>query len=130
MIYAYPADAPDNFGRWVTPIARDLAAVDTWWQGQDASRTLRFDFAGFPGCATQFGALDISSVRLPSPTDHYRVDEADVIDVVNQDLPRRVPVDREEVPRVLRRSGGEWRGVRTWCVRPARGRVGDPVPAE
>jgi hypothetical protein len=91
VIYAYPADAPDNFGRWVTPIARDLAAVDTWWQGQDPTRTLRFDFASFPGCATQFGALDISSVRLPNPTEHYLVDEADVINVVNQDLRAAFP---------------------------------------
>ncbi len=86
VIYAYPSDAADNFGRWVTPIARDLAAVDTWWQGQDPTRTLRFDFASFPDCLSQFGALDISSVRLPNPTDHYAVDETDVIDVVIQDL--------------------------------------------
>ena len=41
VIYAYPSDAPDNFGRWVTPLVRDLAAVDSWWQGQDPTRTLR-----------------------------------------------------------------------------------------
>jgi Divergent InlB B-repeat domain len=91
VIYAYPADAPDNFGRWVTPIARDLAAVDSWWQGQDPTRTLRFDFASFPGCASQFGALDISSVRLPNASDHYLIDEPDVIDVLNQELSASFP---------------------------------------
>ncbi len=91
VIYAYPADAGDNFGQWVTPIVRDLAAVDTWWRVQDPTRTLRFDFAGFPGCGTQFGSLDMSSVRLANPSSHYAVDESDVIDLLIEDLRTSFP---------------------------------------
>jgi hypothetical protein len=72
VVYAFPSDAPDDFGRWATPIARDLAAVDEWWQSQDPTRTVRFDLASFPGCATQFGQLDISSIRLPGATADYQ----------------------------------------------------------
>ncbi len=65
VIYAIAADGPDNFGSRVTPIVRDLAMGDSWWQSQDPTRTLRFDLASFPGCDSTFGSLDISSVRLP-----------------------------------------------------------------
>ena len=71
MIYAFPADAPDRFGERSSQIASSLNAVDTWWRGQDPARTPRLDLAVFPGCATTFGALDISSVRLPHPTSYY-----------------------------------------------------------
>jgi hypothetical protein len=86
VIYAYPADGADAFGRWATPIARDMAAIDTWWQGQDPTRTLRFDLADFPRCDSAFGRLDLSSVRLPGDAAHYRVDESDVIVMLAADL--------------------------------------------
>ena len=91
VVYARPADAADNFGRWVIPIARDLAAIDTWWQEQDPTRTLRFDFASFPGCDSAFGQLDISSVVLPHPSAHYEIEERDVIARVADDLQGSFP---------------------------------------
>jgi hypothetical protein len=86
VVYAYPADGADDFGRWVTPIARDMESIDSWWRGQDPTRTPRFDLADFPGCDTTFGQLDISSVRLPNPAAHYAVDEMNVISVLAADL--------------------------------------------
>src|SRR6185312_807014 len=65
VIYAVGADGLDNLASRATPIARDLAMDASWWQAQDPTRTPRFDMASFPGCDSQFGNLDISSVRLP-----------------------------------------------------------------
>ena len=64
VVYAYPAGAPDRFGEVVGRIVRDLAGVDEWWRGQDPFRTPRFDLAVFPGCDSEFGALDVSSVAI------------------------------------------------------------------
>jgi hypothetical protein len=64
VIYAYPSDSPDRFFTVARDIVRDLAGVDTWWRSQDPTRTPRFDVASFADCDTEFGALDLSSVRL------------------------------------------------------------------
>jgi hypothetical protein len=64
VVYVQPADRPNRFGESVVGIARDLAAVDSWWQGQDPTRIPRFDFASFPGCGSEFGALDVSSASF------------------------------------------------------------------
>jgi hypothetical protein len=64
VIYAYPSDLPDRFFAVTHDIIRDLAGVDSWWQSQDPTRTPRFDLAAFPGCDSEFGALDVSSLRL------------------------------------------------------------------
>lgn len=71
VIYAYPADRPSRFPSLSLGIARDVAALDTWWRAQDSSRTIRFDLASFPGCDTVYGQLDISVVKLPNPNGHY-----------------------------------------------------------
>lgn len=71
VVYAFPADGGDGFAQTVLPIARDLAAIDDWWRGQDGSRAPRFDFFAFPGCDTEFGNLDISRVQLPRPASAY-----------------------------------------------------------
>lgn len=71
VIYAYAADVPNGSDPWLTRIARDLAGVDSWWQAQDPTRTPRFDIADFPGCPSQFGQLDISTVALRNPTSGY-----------------------------------------------------------
>jgi hypothetical protein len=67
VVYAYPAGAPDRFGEFAARIVRDLAGVDEWWRSQDPLRTPRFDLAAFPGCDSEFGALDVSSVAITSP---------------------------------------------------------------
>ena len=64
-VYAVPSDGADRFSTYASRIASDAEAIDAWWQGQDPARTPRFDLYPFPGCTTKFGALDISSVRLP-----------------------------------------------------------------
>lgn len=70
-VYAIPADGGDRFAQTALLIARDLAAIDTWWRVQDASRAPRFDLFPFPGCDSEFGNLDISRVQLPQPAAAY-----------------------------------------------------------
>lgn len=71
VVYAIPADGTDRFASLSLGIARDVAAIDTWWRAQDSSHTLRFDLAAFPGCDTAFGSLDITVARLPRPAGYY-----------------------------------------------------------
>jgi hypothetical protein len=71
VLYAVPADAPDRFAERALPIARDLAAIDGWWQRQDPTRAPRFDLATFAGCDSAFGALDIGRVLLPGTSARY-----------------------------------------------------------
>ncbi|MDX6397887.1 MAG: cellulose 1,4-beta-cellobiosidase [Gaiellaceae bacterium] len=64
VAYVRDPGAPDRLGFWAPRIVGDMAAIDAWWRGQDATRTPRFDL--FPGaCSTPFGALDITAVTLP-----------------------------------------------------------------
>lgn len=48
VVYAYPSDRPSHFADVAPALARDLAAVDTWWQAQDSlgflgpPQTIRF----------------------------------------------------------------------------------------
>jgi Divergent InlB B-repeat domain len=65
VTYAIPADAADQFASFGPKLATDAAAMDTWWRGQDPTRTIRFDLFAFPGCATKFGKLDVGFIRLP-----------------------------------------------------------------
>lgn len=66
VAYVRPPGAPDRFAELAPRIVGDVAAFDTWWRREDSSRTPRFDlFPAPPGCASTFGALDISNVQLP-----------------------------------------------------------------
>ena len=67
VAYVRPTTATDRFSEFAPRIAGDAAAFDTWWRGEDPTRTLRFDLFPAPGCASPFGALDISNVQLPRP---------------------------------------------------------------
>lgn len=67
VVYAFPADGPDRFAEWAPRIAGDIAELDAWWRAQDPTRAPRFDLAPFP-CASTFGRLDISDVRLADTT--------------------------------------------------------------
>ena len=71
VVYAYPADGTDRFATLSLGIARDIAALDTWWRAQDSSHAPRFDLAAFPGCDTAFGQLDVTVARLPRPAGYY-----------------------------------------------------------
>lgn len=82
--YVVPADVPDRFGSRAALIATDVAAIDAWWRGQDAARTIRFDRFAFVGCTTTFGALDIGFLRLPRPGAAYVGEEG--IDELLRDL--------------------------------------------
>ena len=75
VVYARPRNEPDRFGEMASAIARDLAGVDAWWQGQDPTRAPRFDLAAFPGCDSEFGALDVSNVVLDGDSSEFAVDD-------------------------------------------------------
>jgi len=66
VAYVRPASAPDRFLEIAPRIVGDTAAFDAWWRREDPTRTPRFDLFPAPGCASSFGALDISNVQLPS----------------------------------------------------------------
>jgi hypothetical protein len=76
VIYAHSADSADRFADMSRSIVRDLAGVDTWWRSQDPTRTPRFDFADFPGCDSEFGALDLSVVHLGQSSAALRIEDA------------------------------------------------------
>ena len=71
FVYVVPSDAPDHFLADAPGIATDAAWIDQWWQGQDASRTPRFDRYPFPGCTSTFGGLDIGFIRLAGTSASY-----------------------------------------------------------
>ncbi len=62
-VVAVPADGADTFATDSGRIADDVAAMSSWWTGQDPTRVPRFDLATFPGGT----CLDISLLRLPEP---------------------------------------------------------------
>jgi hypothetical protein len=71
VIYAFPAGGVDRFAALAAPIVTDLAVTDAWWRREDPTRTLRFDLAGFPGCATALGRLDLARVPLQRGAEFY-----------------------------------------------------------
>jgi hypothetical protein len=71
VIYALPADAPDDFASVASGIATDVAAIDAFWRRQDPIRTPRFDLFPFVGCGSTFGDLDLGFVRLPGTEAAY-----------------------------------------------------------
>jgi hypothetical protein len=72
VVYAIPSDGADRFSTLASAIASDVAALDAWWRAQDAGRTPRFDLHDFPGCASTFGRLDISNLRLSASSSALR----------------------------------------------------------
>jgi len=73
VVYAHPADSPDRFAAFASPIASDVAAIGAWWRTQDPTRAPRFDLYPFPGCGPGPAALDITDVKLPQPAAYYRL---------------------------------------------------------
>ena len=67
VAYVRAPGAPDRFSQFAPRIVGDAAAFDAWWRSQDSTRTPRFDLFPAPGCASAFGALDISNIQLPRP---------------------------------------------------------------
>ena len=66
VAYVRTPGAPDRFAEFAPRIVGDTAAFDAWWRREDPTRTPRFDLFPAPGCASAFGALDISNVQLPN----------------------------------------------------------------
>ncbi len=66
VAYVRTPGAPDRFAEFAPRIVGDTAAFDAWWRREDPTRTPRFDLFPAPGCASAFGALDISNVLLPN----------------------------------------------------------------
>jgi chitodextrinase len=71
VLYAVPTGGSNQFTSVVGPIASDLAAIDTWWRGQDPTRTIRFDLYPFANCEPGFGQLDVTSIVLPKNGTSY-----------------------------------------------------------
>jgi len=70
-IYAIPSDGQDRFSSFASAMQTDFETIDSWWRGQDPSRTPRGDVAGFP-CGLQ---LDLSAVRLRNSSDQLAAPE-------------------------------------------------------
>ena len=66
-IYAVPSDGTDTVATGAPRMADDIASIDSWWQGQDATRVPRFDQAVFPTGT----CVDISFVRLVDPASAF-----------------------------------------------------------
>ena len=60
FIYAVPSDGTDRLSTFASRMETDWEAIDSWWRGQDPTRTPRADVAQF-SCGLQ---LDLSSVKL------------------------------------------------------------------
>jgi hypothetical protein len=71
VTYVVPADAAEQISSSGSKIATDVAAMDSWWRGQDPSRTVRFDLHAFSGCTTKYGGLDLGFIRLPRSGAEY-----------------------------------------------------------
>jgi hypothetical protein len=67
LVYAVPSNGTDRFATFAPRLAGDIAAMSTWWLGQDSTRTPRFDLLDAPSCGSDYGRVDISFVRLPQP---------------------------------------------------------------
>lgn len=72
VVYAIPSDGTDRFAERASALATDAAWIATWWQAQDSGRRPRFDLYAFPGCASAFGQLNLTSARLPHDSSYYR----------------------------------------------------------
>ncbi len=62
VAYVRGPGTPDRFTELAPRIVGDVAAFDAWWRREDPARQPRFDLFASPGCATAFGALDITNV--------------------------------------------------------------------
>ena len=65
VAYVRTPGTPDRFAALAPRLVGDVAAFDAWWRREDPARTPRFDLFPAPGCASAFGALDLSNVVLP-----------------------------------------------------------------
>lgn len=78
VAYVRGPGTPDRFFELAPRIVGDVTAFDAWWRREDPARQPRFDLFAAPGCATQFGALDITNVAA--------TDDVDDIDAAFQQL--------------------------------------------
>ena len=71
VFYAFPADAPDSFATLADAMVSDVAAIDSWWRGQDPTRAPRWDRYAFPGCSGGLGDLDLGVIPLARSGEYY-----------------------------------------------------------
>jgi hypothetical protein len=67
VLYAVPSNSDDRFAAFAPHLAADVQAMSDWWLGQDPTRKPRFDLLDAPSCGSEYGRVDITSVRLPQP---------------------------------------------------------------
>ncbi|HET7572731.1 MAG TPA: hypothetical protein VFJ77_08720 [Gaiellaceae bacterium] len=75
VLYVVPSNGVDRFASYAPHFAGDAAAMSNWWVGQDSTRRPRFDLLDAPGCASEYGRLDISFLRLATPIGALSFDE-------------------------------------------------------
>jgi hypothetical protein len=61
VVYMVPADGQDRRDELASAIESDAETIQSWWQGQDPTRAIRFDLTSF-SCGAQ---LDLEFVRMP-----------------------------------------------------------------
>jgi hypothetical protein len=63
VLYVIPSDGTGRFAQLANSIETDAENIDSWWRGQDPTRTPRFDLYPF-SCGPE---LDLSTLRLSVP---------------------------------------------------------------
>ena len=71
VVYALPDGGIDRFAAYAPRFAGDAAAMSAWWVGQDPTRRPRFDLIDAPACASEYGRLDVSFVRVPAGVTNF-----------------------------------------------------------
>jgi hypothetical protein len=85
-IYAIPSDGADNLSGLASTMQADAEQIDTWWRGQDPTRTPRNDVALF-SCGTQ---LDITTLRTTRSSAQLMPLEARFSDIYDELLRARL----------------------------------------
>lgn len=67
VLYVRQPGTADRLTSVAPRFVGDAAAIETWWRGDDPTRSLRFDLFEPAGCPSPFGTLDITSLELPRP---------------------------------------------------------------
>ena len=67
VLYVRAPGSANRLAELAPRFVGDAASIETWWRGDDATRSPRFDFFVAPECTSPFGTLDITSLELQRP---------------------------------------------------------------
>lgn len=126
VAYVRAPGAPDRFAALAPRLVGDVAAFDAWWRREDPTRTPRFDLFPAPGCASAFGALDLSNVVLPRSVGAINV----AFEQIRRQLSAEVGFDESEKVYLVYFDGPTGQSGRTRvCGEGAAARFGRPGAA-